>query len=213
MDNDKNSSSGRDSGFLETSLDNKKNQREEQKKVMKIILYIQMELCKETLEKHLNDLNIKYPDLCDQNGYLKRLKIADQIVQALHVIHIKHKLIHRDLSLKNIFIGKDRLVKIGDFGLATKCQIIEPLMPSPFCFKPQKCEDIPEAFSLDGNDTLEEDSELTHGLGTNTFASPEQMSDRQYNQKVLLTYVIVIDRHLLFGFNLVGNLLSNYHSF
>jgi serine/threonine protein kinase len=32
------------------------------------------------------------------------------------------KLLHRDLKLANVFIGKDMNIKIGDFGLAVQLQ-------------------------------------------------------------------------------------------
>ena len=32
----------------------------------------------------------------------------------------KHRIIHRDLKLKNLFLSEDMVIKIGDFGLATK---------------------------------------------------------------------------------------------
>jgi serine/threonine protein kinase len=159
----------------------------------KIALYIQMELCKKTLDEHLQALNSKYPLLLDEKSFIKRLGIARQIVQALYTIHIKHNLIHRDLSLKNIFIGMDRLVKIGDFGLATKCQVIEFQKPSPTSLKPKQLPtdslNDPPDFLLDeslGSLCTINNCELSHGLGTKTFASPEQMSDRPYDRKVCM---------------------------
>ena len=42
-----------------------------------------------------------------------------QIVSAVEHLH-KHKIIHRDLKLGNLFLNDDMEIKIGDFGLATR---------------------------------------------------------------------------------------------
>jgi translation initiation factor 2-alpha kinase 4 len=118
------------------------------KSIIKIRLYIQMELCKETLEDYLNN----HLTLIKEDNYSKALGIARQLIQAINAIHMEHSIIHRDLSLRNIFIANDGTVKVGDFGLATKYD--------------------------KGTNTR-----LTCGLGTKTFASPEQITTSQYNQK------------------------------
>ncbi len=144
-----------------------------------------MELCKQTLEDYIEELNSEYPDLRDRAGFGERLNIAYQILEALRTIHQEHKLIHRDLSLRNIFIGNDSVVKIGDFGLATKCQHLVPLRPSPAGISPAPSADDPGSFRLDSEENAAEEEEvLTHGLGTQTFSSPEQMSDLPYDQRV-----------------------------
>ena len=101
-------------------------------KMLKISLYIQMELCKGTLEDYLNKRIIP---LTEQD-HIKVFKIASQLIEAIFAIHHEHKIIHRDLSLRNIFIGNDEVIKIGDFGLATKCPHLIPVAPSPCCLKP-----------------------------------------------------------------------------
>ncbi len=146
-----------------------------------------MELCKQTLEDYIADLNLEFTSLGDKAGYARRLAIGYQILQALRIIHQEHKLIHRDLSLRNIFIGNDDVVKIGDFGLATKCQHLVPLRSSPAGIRPasHKGEEDLGSFRLDGSAEEDEDSdELTHGLGTRTFSSPEQLSNLPYGQSV-----------------------------
>ena len=149
-----------------------------------------MELCKQTLEDHLVELNAEYDTLENSVGHAERLRIGYQILQALRTIHQTHKLIHRDLSLKNIFIGNDSLVKIGDFGLATKCQHLIPLQSSPITLRPtRESEEIddPGSFCLDeasDNEHITTGNDLTHGLGTKTFASPEQLSNIPYDQSV-----------------------------
>jgi len=175
-------------------------EKEKGKKILKISLYIQMELCRETLEDYLKIRN--YP-LTEQERD-KAFDIARQLINAICTIHDEYKIIHRDLSLRNIFIGNDDVIKIGDFGLATKCPHIIPVMPSPFFPKPMSPEDEPDEFSLDEvypsdiqlpppiEDSFEdfeeeeeivEEKELTHGLGTKTFSAPEQMANSPYDQK------------------------------
>ena len=73
-------------------------------------LYIQMELCKTTLTKYL-----------DNNKGLsnsEKKNIVLQIARGIKYIH-NNDVIHRDLKPNNILIGKDDKIKISDFGLAT----------------------------------------------------------------------------------------------
>jgi len=120
----------------------------EPKSIMKIRLYIQMELCKETLEDYLNN----HATLSKEDSYNKALDIAKQLIKAIYAIHMRHSIIHRDLSLRNIFLANDGTVKVGDFGLAKRYN-------------------------------KETNARLTCGLGTKTFAAPEQITSSQYNQK------------------------------
>ena len=77
-------------------------------------VYILLEICK---NKTLNEL-------------LKRRKIISelemryylaQILSAVKYMH-ENKVIHRDLKLGNLFLGQNLMIKIGDFGLATKLE-------------------------------------------------------------------------------------------
>ncbi|MDR3549767.1 MAG: protein kinase [Candidatus Pacebacteria bacterium] len=173
-------------------------------RLLKIALYIQMELCAQTLEEYLN---ARECTTLSPEDYQERLGIAKQIVEAIHTIHCEHKLIHRDLSLRNVFLGRDGAIKIGDFGLATRCRHLIPQLASPAGPKPMDRvhetpeEDEEDVSSLDlgegaASDQSQSESqgsskssgkssseELTHGLGTQTFAAPEQMSNLPYDQK------------------------------
>lgn len=71
------------------------------------ILYIQMELCTMTLKEF-----IKTP-ISKNETYI----IIKDIVKALAYLHSKN-IIHCDLTLNNILISKDKLIKLCDFGLA-----------------------------------------------------------------------------------------------
>ena len=54
------------------------------------------------------------------------INIFNQILRGVDVIH-KHKIVHRDLKLENIFVRKQEkqglVCKIGDFGLARFLEI------------------------------------------------------------------------------------------
>ena len=78
-------------------------------------LFIQMELCECNLKEYIQDNNISLKD--------KKL-IALQILLGLKYIH-NENYIHRDIKLSNIFYGKDKKVKIGDFGLVTNINDID----------------------------------------------------------------------------------------
>lgn len=101
--------------WIETSLLHKDNQLtflesdEYNEDDYNKFLFIQMELCPTTL-----DYYVKTHTSCSIND---KYKFALGIVNGLSYIH-QHNVIHCDLKLENIFIGKDSQIKIGDFGLA-----------------------------------------------------------------------------------------------
>ncbi|KAK1355666.1 hypothetical protein POM88_048922 [Heracleum sosnowskyi] len=75
-----------------------------------VFLFIQMEFCSSNLASKIKKREISHRDaLYYFSGLLKGL---------MH-IH-KHGYWHRDLTTKNIFIGGNGAIKIGDFGLAKK---------------------------------------------------------------------------------------------
>jgi translation initiation factor 2-alpha kinase 1 len=126
-----------------------------------LVLFIQMELCENTLHAWLEQLNSSF-----RRDTFRRIeeKILHCMVDLLRGVQFIHKkgYIHRDLKPKNIYwkpdvegaseLGDQRgHWKIGDFGLATWSQ-------SP----------------------VEQDSKLQKqslGIGTVTYASPEQLNE------------------------------------
>ncbi|XP_014732081.1 PREDICTED: interferon-induced, double-stranded RNA-activated protein kinase isoform X2 [Sturnus vulgaris] len=78
-----------------------------------LCLFIQLEFCeKGTLEKWIAQNREK------QQYHAMAQNIFLQIVKGVQYIHSKD-LIHRDLKPQNIFISRDDIIKIGDFGLVT----------------------------------------------------------------------------------------------
>lgn len=49
------------------------------------------------------------------------LLIFLQVVMALHYLHSRQRIIHRDVKTSNIFLCSNGLVKLGDFGLSKRC--------------------------------------------------------------------------------------------
>nr|KAG5712247.1 hypothetical protein BaRGS_014597 [Batillaria attramentaria] len=137
-----------------------------------ITLYIQMELCSTTLQDWLVERNTRLAsdhELLNSSGDIMR--IFHQTLQGVDYIH-SHGMIHRDLKPRNIFLqGADKHVKIGDFGLA-KDYILSSaetvISPSPVSEE--------DKFMFDTDDH-------TLGVGTRTYAAPEQMKGTVYDRK------------------------------
>ena len=67
------------------------------------------------------DLFEKYMEFAEQNMYIPEKQIVDwlsQIVEGLYALHHNHQIIHRDIKPQNIFLTKENIAKIGDFGEA-----------------------------------------------------------------------------------------------
>ncbi|XP_069113693.1 eukaryotic translation initiation factor 2-alpha kinase 1-like [Argopecten irradians] len=139
---------------------------------MHVCLFIQMELCSVTLDQWIRKRNSMCSCLRDfRNEYSAlNLKIFKQILKGVDFIH-SQGLIHRDLKPKNIFINEpENHVKIGDFGLAKD----DLLSPSEDSYLLTPTPDSTDDFSW---------TDHTSGVGTRTYASPEQLQGHTYNNK------------------------------
>lgn len=122
-----------------------------------VTLYLQTELCSETLEDYINNRNAKLLKLKRQNpeAYLAEKRIfikeaifyAKQIISAVSHIHSK-QIVHRDIKPGNIFL-LGRTIKIGDFGLVKRLNAFKPLEASPIFEQLSDDGNLSDSFRLD----------------------------------------------------------------
>lgn len=140
-------------------------------------LFIQMELCKETLDEWLQKRNSSE----FSNGIVndsRNRTIFQEILKGVDCIH-KAGIIHRDLKPNNIFLTDTMNVKIGDFGLATRFQQIEGNL------------------DLEGN----EPAPLSKGVGTVMYSAPEQKTGCNYDNKSDIYSLGLILYEMYYPFN------------
>mmetsp|Transcript_1869 Transcript_1869/g.2764 ORF Transcript_1869/g.2764 Transcript_1869/m.2764 type:complete len:750 (-) Transcript_1869:17-2266(-) len=136
-----------------------------------ICLFMQMELCSsKTLADWLQQRGKNYHH--KNENVLVSFDIFKQIVNGLVHIHSKN-VIHRDLKPANIFATNDGLFKIGDFGLSKLLG-----SSSDTCNSPTGIKFVP--FRNGSSNNSDNDAEHTIGVGTVSYAAPEQMSSKRY---------------------------------
>lgn len=158
-------------------------------------LYIQTELCnKYTMLPWIVDRNaaVKSTDVTEEvhaqwnNG---ACKIFSQCVDVVGHLH-KFGCVHRDIKPSNIFFGSDGRVQIGDFGIAKTSDMGSPTQT----LSPRSLEDVLSTASTQASTVS---TAHTLGMGTPTYASPEQLSGGAYGTEADVFSLGVILAELL----------------
>jgi len=113
-----------------------------------LALFILTEICESDLEEYINNNKLNKKD---------KKRIVKQIIESIKYIH-SNNIIHRDIKPKNILIKKCNnkvYIKLADFGLSKK---------------------IPIKSYTTNELILKTDSNLTQEIGTELYASPEQLN-------------------------------------
>ncbi|ESO84091.1 hypothetical protein LOTGIDRAFT_108248 [Lottia gigantea] len=79
------------------------------------------------------------------------LEMFQQIVAAIRYIH-EHKILHRDLKTDNIFLTKEGIIKVGDFGISKMMSSVQganTVLGTPYYISPEMCEGKPYSFKSD----------------------------------------------------------------
>lgn len=174
------------------SAKGKRHQRPAAKKTRKrssynyqICLFIQMQLCHPaTLADWIRERNKKYSDQSVADRMDAASQVFRQIASGLSHVHNKG-IIHRDLKPANVFAspGEGFNFKLGDFGLSKIVQrearrqtrrMDETSFDSSLLHEGEIC--------VAGEEPSWQDP-LTAGVGTASYAAPEQVTSKVYGTK------------------------------
>jgi serine/threonine protein kinase len=160
-----------------------------------ICLFIQMELCNpSTLADWIRQRNLT----CTTHEEPRAgpaIHIFSQLVSGIQHIH-ENGILHRDLKPANIFLGDDGRFKIGDFGLSKLLRtggrdFCEPTLPP-----------INKGNSRDP---------LTAGIGTASYAAPEQLESRTYGPEADVFSMGLILLELFCNFGTEHERIDTFH--
>jgi serine/threonine protein kinase len=149
---------------------------------LRATLYIQTELCRrDTLQTWLERRNVDWHGASpaqQRKWVFEASSIYQQCIAALSHLH-DHSCMHRDLKPSNILFGQDGAVRLGDFGLAKVCG---------------ESQVSTNEMQMVGTDAFLN----TGGVGTPTYASPEQLSRGCYGLETDIYALGVILAELLY---------------
>ena len=190
-----------------------------------ICLFIQMQLCHpSTLADWIRARNRQMEDSTLTERLRPALQIFEQICSGLSHVHHK-KIVHRDLKPANIFASQDgSSFLIGDFGLS---KLLQAQNRSMVARKRQYQEDrLLLMYELCNNDNsiVKEDTKksasvdepswrdpLTAGVGTASYASPEQVTSKTYGKEADIFSVGLILLELLCCFCTEHERIQTFH--
>jgi len=159
-------------GFSASEQKSRANGKQEQTKGQdtpflstKHLLYIQMQFCSQkTLADFLTNKDARQgPSSSDAVDIPYALNLFLQIAQGVEHVHTQG-LIHRDLKPNNCFIDESGVVKVGDFGLSREAGDSQE-----------------DDNAVDIEDDVNAIGDITAGVGTRSYASPEQMKGSDYD--------------------------------
>ncbi|XP_054162438.1 probable serine/threonine-protein kinase DDB_G0283065 [Oppia nitens] len=82
-------------------------------------LFVQMELCKQSLDNYLNQRNDKIEGRLPDKSLMKfGLKIIRDVTNGIRFLHRK-RIAHKDITRNNILFGFDKMFKIADLGYSS----------------------------------------------------------------------------------------------
>ena len=144
-----------------------------------VTLYIQMSLCTgNTLQDWLRARSAAEKDAREED-LEEILTMMEQILCGLHHVHASG-IIHRDMKPSNVFFCEDGSLQIGDFGLSK----IEQGSGFSGQGAPRvEIEQVKRRGSLSSSYSSQHSDEGAHtrGIGTLSYASPEQVNQKSYD--------------------------------
>lgn len=159
-----------------------------------LVLYIQMELCHNRSLQHYLEEEGRVVDR-DRN-----LTILLSTLRGLNHVH-KLGVCHRDLKPANLFISKEGIIKLGDFGLARRiiATSASPVPPSPANSEASDTSRTGAAPLAGARGSPSQ--RRGGGVGTALYAAPEQMCGAPIDPKadMFSVGIIMVELFSLFG--------------